>query len=116
MTSQIDWRVPTASISLKDCAQKVFSASMLDTLQKMSRSVREGVCEQAMYPRVTCLLLESIELYRSLIPKGFEVLIHPSLTFPGTDKCTDYAVIIVAIIQLMGVSTTLSVSTLGHTY
>ena len=49
---------------------------------------------------------------KSLIPKGIEVLVHPSLTFTGTDKCTDYAVVIVSTVQFVVVSATLSVSTL----
>ena len=68
LTADIDWRVPRASIPLKDIVKKIlnFSSSMSETLEKMSTFLREGACEQALYPRVSCLLLESIQLYRSL--------------------------------------------------
>ena len=82
LTADTDWQVPRASIPLKD-VKKTFSSSMSDTLEKMSTFLREGTCEQALYPRVSFILLESIHLYRSLIPKGMEMLVHPSLTFIG---------------------------------
>ena len=87
--------VPVKSVSVIE-----FSMSMVETLQKMSSTVR-GVSEVGLYPRVSRIIVEFIELYKILIPDGVEVYLHPALTFVGTDKSTDYAVIVVSIVSYL---------------
>ena len=73
---------------------------MKETLAKMSSTVREGISELGLYPRASCIIMESIELYRSLMPCGVQIFLHPSLTFVGTDKSIDYVVVIVSMVGL----------------
>ena len=62
----------------------------------MSRFMRESICEQGLYPRVACILLETINLYRDLAPARSEIMVHPLMT---TDKSTDYAVVVVSVVS-----------------
>lgn len=50
-----------------------------------------------LYPRVAYVLIESIRLYEDLVPSNVEVYLEPSLTFKGTDKTTDYAIVVTAV-------------------
>ena len=70
---------------------------MISLLKDMSRIVREGGSETALYPRVANVLVESFRLYENIVPSNVEVILEPSLTFKGTDRTTDYAIVVTAV-------------------
>lgn len=60
LTGDIGWRVLSNPVPVKSVPVVEFSMSIVETLQKMSSTVR-GVSEVGLYPRVSCIF-EFIEL------------------------------------------------------
>lgn len=48
--------------------------------------------------------METVDLYSDLVPPGIEVKVQPMMTFKGTDKATDYAVIVVSAVSYLALS------------
>jgi hypothetical protein len=76
-----------------------FSTSTKDTLSMMSHFVCEENAEVGLYPRASCIIIESLKLYKSQMPSGVKVILYPAWSFAGTDKSTDYAVVIVSVVS-----------------
>ena len=76
-----------------------FSEVVQQLFDSMTVYVREATSEQGLYPRVSIILLEVVRQYCHLFPAGLKVVIHPSLVFMGTDKATDYAVVVMTTVS-----------------
>lgn len=101
LTGEIDWKVPGICIPVKRITPRTPRSGLAQMTEMMSTTLREGGCEQALYPRAACILLEMVNLYGDLIPEGMEVKVQPVMTFKGTDKSTDYAVIVVSAVSYL---------------
>lgn len=98
LCGQIDWVVPPHRIPMKEIPKRDTCVGLNSMVDLMLQFLRESTCEQGLYPRVACILLEMVNLYKDLTPVGMNIVVHPLMPFSGTDKST-YAVVVVSVIS-----------------
>lgn len=54
LTGEIDWRVPGTDIPVKQITSRVPRSGLAHMTRMMTTILREGSCEQALYPRAAC--------------------------------------------------------------
>ena len=98
LTGESDWVPPVVEVKVKDIEERQPRPHLKAVTQSMTEIMRESSCEQGLYPRVAILLVEMISMYKDLVPSGIRMKVHPQIRFKGTDKCADYAAVVISAV------------------
>lgn len=99
LSGGIDWKVPSLLIPMNSIPKRMCWIGLIDAAEMMTNNMRESSCEQGLYPRIAMILLTVIKVYGDLAPRETKIMVHPVMTFRGTDKTTDYAIVVLSAVS-----------------